>query len=398
MPDFDLDAALNAPSEETEPVEPSAPVDLTALHQSELGTLLLNNRGRTLFYPASYDDWQPMIRLSHLCDTFLYCDLGMTQGTFLSGLPGNHFPHDNLRLLDLQSIADVDLSLFENAETAVERMFPNAHFAHRYQPRMGQIASLEVRMGDSVRPITLIFLNQEGIAAYHGIYSSRNVSPRVICRTDNGFMELARWEEPLGLLVQRSREQPEFLLDGTDRHRRNNWPWPNVWQLYPRLIPGRLEGCCYSKENRPAMLERRELQAPGRTGERSISLRQEELHSGNIDSAEAVLITHKMSRNVVWPPDKAVIVIQRRHYVRSNHLHESVLFSEADEGPTMRSTLDALTCFCRVRGIKRVASVPFGFEHEGRELADWLGETGSELHITFYCATPGDYHSLSNQD
>ena len=427
MPEFDLDAALEQPT--SEPVMP--PVNLAPLHTSELGRLLLERQKRTLFYPASWLDWQPLIRLSHLCDTFLYCDLGISLECFTTSLPGNLSPHPNLRLVDLKPI---DSALFANAETGLAQKFPNEEFKRRYAPQImgGQKAILEVRIGDCVRTITLIYLNQEGIAAYYGLYSSRDASPRVICRTDNGFMDKAGWEEPLGRLVNQSRKQPQFILDGMGHNRESDWPWTHEWQKYPDLIRDRLNGCCYSQRSEVLSPEPVELSPVNTTNGRSVTLRRGPLRPENIGNVDTVLITDIMAQNTVWPEDMAVIVLHRSRDAGVQYVHESVLFYETkkiaptaktfnqladicrasgiqlkylrqnvnvlftglDDVLSMRNILNKLTCFCRARGIKRIASVPFGFEHEGCELADWRAESGSELQITFYCETPGEFYSL----
>lgn len=441
MPEFDPDAALaEAAQKEAEDARNADALrqtklseSLRALHESELGRLLYARRGRTLFYPACCVDWQPLIRLNHLCDTFLYCDLGMSLETFTSSLPGNFNLHPNLRLVDLSPI---DSDLFDNAETGLKELFPGTVFAPRYAPRImgGQKAILEVRMGDCVRTITLIYLNQEGIAAYYGLYASRGASPRVICRTDNGFMHNARWEEPLGRLVEQSREKPQFLLDGIGYERRNNWPWRHVWQVYKNLIPYRLDGCCYSRKEQRVVPKSVKLSPETKTGGRSVMLRREPLLPKNIGDADAILVTEFMAADALWPQEKTVIILHRKpgascYYARESvlffqtkdvtskprafnqladicrangiglkyqHPHVNELLTEPNEVHSMRNILDKLTCFCRAHGIKRLASVPIGLEHEGCELADWQAETGSELHITFYCETPGDYYSLSN--
>jgi len=408
MPDFDLDAALAGPVQtEADRIADNQPgFDIDAAlnvnppqwNPSCITDSRCRSR-RTFFYPGAGLDFQPLFRLTHLFDRFVFCDLQISEDRFRWAIEGIHnidadrqchWPADGLELLELRRLRPASIPLDRENRSLLGRIEMSADEHYRYWrlhdrwqhgPKWGMAATLSRRIGSSHRRITLFYLGAEATVTYLKLFSIRRTAPGAICiKPYFADFGLKDWQSLLGRAVRSSDAKPDIIFGaGGDIDHPSTWPWNVLWQNYGRGWDVDARVANSLPPLFPQVLE----------GRRRIHLVSTALSPENLGNAQAV-ITKSHHADAGWPAGLEVITLgQILNTERGGRATED----ERSIQP-LDKALQRLDDICRNRGIERVAAVPFGFEDEGQVLNEWRVVDGWPKEIVFHCPTHGDFHSL----
>ena len=234
MPDFDLDKAL---------------MKLTPPDWRDVEALTKQKASTTCFCPGGGGDWEPMVKLHHLTDTFVYADLcadGKESATALRGF----FEHIADELLgELRCVEARELSLgtelcdYEHFTAQfLDEHCPAAAAAYREavqplaeQERWGVDALLRHGVNEAGRDIRVLFLQGEALACYRGLYAFREIAPHAVVLPPQGGRRTLRSQQlsldgPLGTVL-RAEPRPALILAGQeDVGTLAGTPWPHRWR------------------------------------------------------------------------------------------------------------------------------------------------------------------------
>lgn len=337
---------------------------------------------RTLFYPGCGLDLNPLFRLTHLYDRFVFCDLSCSKAEFQEifftngdGQLGRDLTRrggrDWLRVDSVEELSEEYLPgshhLFLNVEMSDDEMRRYKRSRDEWERGIsdwGYRVRLRRCFGGHERPVTLYFLRTEGAATYWRLFASRNGAPAAVCaRPYFADMGLCQEGDLLHRAVLTSNRQPVML------HGDMYWPAEQSWQ-----------NCTWGQNtmNTRAALKFREPEPVVIPGRRRVVIHHGEIAPAKMRDVDATLAPPRVRREGRLPVDGVYLPFERVGFNRP-----------------MAESLRRLERYCVENRTDRVASVPFGLEDEGVVLHAWAEEAGfpHELHI--YCPSIGDYHSLA---
>jgi len=185
---------------------------------------------KTFFYPACGDDWQPLHRFTHLCDTFIYCDNCDAHEYFgdLKALIERDIPQGvELRVESVEELENERLTLL--AEPMPIKM---GFDMPRVERPWGKKVKLVRKVGQIQRKITLYYLRAEGVTLYANLFGRQCRAPRVICvkgMESNNWTTFRLWHGWLGRVVWDNPAKPQIIVADNDEPK-YDWPWTKVWQ------------------------------------------------------------------------------------------------------------------------------------------------------------------------
>ena len=232
MPEFDLDKALMTPPD-----------------WWDVELLTTQNADTTCFCPGGGGDWEPMVKLYHLCNTFVFADMCANGEETAASLRGF-----------FERIADAlsgELRFVEARELALgTELCDGEHFMARFlddrcpaaaaayreavqplaqQERWGVDALLRHGVGEEAREIRVLFLQGEASACYHGLYGCKGIAPHAVVLPPQGGRRTVRSQQltlagPLGAVL-RAEPRPAMVLAGNeDAGVLTGTPWPHRWR------------------------------------------------------------------------------------------------------------------------------------------------------------------------
>lgn len=190
------------------------------------------------FYPAGLYDWEPLRHFGDLCDTFIYCDVAISQESFGQGL-------DGLLAVGAEKVGKPEALSAESLGLGVDdrpwfTRYMTPAFEAAYQEAIVIVQQhggpwgrqITVQLGRKVS--TICCFRAEAFRCFLALFARHNVAPKVVCLKSapghRRFLDLDMWAAPLGRAVADS-PQPELLVTNTQRQ--DDWPWQRVWQQYP---------------------------------------------------------------------------------------------------------------------------------------------------------------------
>ena len=331
---------------------------------------------RTFFYPACDVDWQPLHRFTHLCDTFVYCDMQADSkrfDDFKSVIKQDIPPGVGLRVESVQDIKNDDVRQLAEP-SGMEFNVPGV------ESPWGKSVRLVRTVGAVERKITLFYLRAEGVTLYTNLFSKRGVAPRVVCvkgrESDNwttfrlwdGFLGRALWDNPAQpQIVVADGEQPEY-----------DWPWSKVWQHHIGWAGERKSVTSYvlpSSLPTPVGVKRWDMKVHGDA--------EGWLHNlENEQKALIVLDTPEMNERPLTNP--LPVPKGERDFPVWN------------QNANLSGALQQLSKFIQQTGAQRVGwSGGVRFEDEGPALTEWKNSGFPHpRRLTIHCRTEGDVYSF----
>ncbi|MEQ2005192.1 MAG: hypothetical protein ABMA26_00225 [Limisphaerales bacterium] len=232
MADFDLDSALSTPPD-----------------WCDVETLTKQKASTTCFCPGGGGDWEPMVKLHHLCDLFVYADLcadGEESATslrvFFERIAGQL--RGELRCVQARELSlGTELCDWERfMGRFLDEHRPAAAPAYRAavqplaeQERWGVEALLRHGVNGEARDIRVLFLQGEALACYQGLYANRKIAPHAVVLPPQGGRRTVRSQQlslagPLGAVLS-NEPRPMLVLAGQEDVRTlAGTPWPHLWR------------------------------------------------------------------------------------------------------------------------------------------------------------------------
>lgn len=231
MPEFDLDRALMTPPDWWRVTE-----------------VIGQKASTTCFCPGGGGDWEPMVKLCHLTDTFVFADLcadgkesAASVRAFFAGIAGQL--GGELRFVEPRELSlGTELCEWEEFTAQfLDEHCPTAAAGYReaiqplaQQERWGVDALLRHGVAEEARDIRVLFLQGEALACYQGLYASRKVAPHAVVLPPQGGRRTVRSAQltlagPLGAVL-RAEPRPALVLAGLeDVGVLVGSPWPHLW-------------------------------------------------------------------------------------------------------------------------------------------------------------------------
>ena len=235
MPDFDYDSALLTPMDWW---------DTIGLAQQQAAT--------TCFCPGGGGDWEPLVKLCHLCDTFVYsdqCAAGAESAKslrrFFKGIAGEL--RGELRCVEARELSlgtelcewEQFMGLFlDEHRPADAAAYREAVQPLAGQERWGVEATLRHVANPAAREIRMLFLQGEALAVYRGLYATKQLAPHALVLPRLPARRTVRSQHltlagPLGAVL-RSEPRPALVLAGQgDAPALAGTPWPHLWRELP---------------------------------------------------------------------------------------------------------------------------------------------------------------------
>ena len=237
MPEFDYDSALLTPMDWW---------DTIGLAQQQVAT--------TCFCPGGGGDWEPLVKLCHLCDTFVYADQCAEGADSAKSLrrwfeqignnPGLAYELRCLAareltlgtpLCDMEAAMGLFLDEHRPADAAAyrEAVQPLAG-----QERWGVEASLRQGVGEEARDIRVLFLQGEAMAVYRGLYATKQLAPHALVLPRLHARRTVRSQHltlagPLGAVLRTEPRPALVLAEQGDAPALAGTPWPHLWRELP---------------------------------------------------------------------------------------------------------------------------------------------------------------------
>jgi len=372
------------------------------------------NLERSLFFPASGLDFEPLRRFSNLCDTFVFADWGyqpdeveaaverLGGGLELAGEP--------------QVIGKAELG--EDAALPPGfRLLPEERVA--YESRVGEVLvrlvpwarefRLRRHFGEVERELTLVYVAAEGLATYAAVYGQHGAVPLVLCaiQSSSGF------ENPGGTmerLIEAYQQRPHLWIRGKMAKTLSgphHSPADSCGLDKPHASEGGEHADLDDEDafaNCVASRWKREVQnyAGWHTGHQLAVVKafaREGADFGLERSAELE------GSNRMVKIDRTAWTAEELGGFEACFLTRPVVQKlQLKNAPEVRvwekplaSIVDYLTWIddeCERSGWKRVAAVPVGYEDEAEYLRHWLQRDGLPQHLTIRFVHELDFADL----
>ena len=179
----------------------------------------------SLFYIAPGFDFEPLWRMSHLCDTFFYANLYYSLDQVLNSVEAQLRSSEKVELISI----DVDKSFDEinhfdlhpefrsHLNSASRLLSPSEQrdYVNSFVPALKEeqwLITVVLKRKSTGRPITLYYFTGEGLASYVALSKNGKYAPRVLCTIQTGVLE-----RPNGLmtrLLEKFDQKPLLWIRG----------------------------------------------------------------------------------------------------------------------------------------------------------------------------------------
>ena len=345
---------------------------------------------RVFYYPGAGQEWEPLRRLTHLCDTFIFCDWNVAAESVTGdfGLVGVVTDF-------IIPLCKEDVAYLTDLQPLPRRIRDGVRdLAGADVKPWGKYAQLRRTVGDVTRNRHFFYLGMEGITAYFNLFAPQRTAPRVLCMKFGGDPNAVLFgngaDGLLGRIIRGVKASPEQMVGvggpGLD------WPYPTLWQQFPGW-PGSPNA--YVRENfEPGQIQ----PTPLGGAPRRVIVRRGLLTSENVGDCGAIVLTLEEYKQHLasWPAHLRIFLLvppdQQGQLPRPDDRVRFLGYKSP-----LQNVLNNLAAACgqeNIRRVARVASVGIGYEDEGPELDQWRRQAGMPLELTIYCEHEGDVESF----
>lgn len=366
----------------------------------------------SLFYIAPGFDFEPLWRMSHLCDTFFYVNLYYSLDQVLNSVEAQLRSSEKVELISI----DVDKSFDEinhfdlhpefrshlNSASRLLSAGEQRDYVNSFVPALKEeqwLITVQLKRKSTGRPITLYYFTGEGLASYVALSKNGKYAPRVLCTIQTGVLE-----RPNGLmtrLLKKFDQKPLLWIRGFEETQSfdtysnafstdelynqvgldfiDDWVVPVSYLGFysdnptKRFCKGFITQDTY---NENAAIEQ-------------IGINKHSLHFNGI-------------KNLIWNEDKrsTLFISKKTHLQLEYELKQCDDISHWESCfETWRKKVDSKTCIDFLRKIddlkkyKEIHLIPLGLEDEGELFKQFLTESRNAIfHI--YLHRPMDYYDL----
>lgn len=355
----------------------------------------------SLYYPAGRTGWAPLCRLTHETSVFVYVDYGRSRVEI----------EHALRSIDSSSSRGGDLRCagIRTLDGILVRGRARGPRRGRGEPPWALMATLERRIGSTVRSLTVYYCNADALEAFEPIYANRGVSPRIFCSVNPGcgfglnWMHAGTW---LLNWAERFRDAPGGSPDQIVweaswwREHEECCEWPYGWDLHAladwRFAGGApYRGVRLQARGKPPLAPTR-TEPTMRSG-RAAVLRRTRLDAERPLSPDPILITSAMlgRHRSAWAALAETQVILAAGRSEELCRGSKIVPLDVESVCSAAKTLPLLTAAAERLGCRTIVSHPLGLEDEGPFLAEWANETGYPLRLEVCVTNPGDVAALA---
>lgn len=371
---------------------------------------------RSVFNIGSGDCLQPVLRLSHLSDTFIYVDYDWTgeqamagikrqlEQTDLLALESVEF-HDNLGMHDfplrgsagsviphLERVLGDDWNCYHSAFYRPLEMSAREGRAPRQWAASYRLTRL-IPMPDGTthrRPVRLILIGGEGLATYLGLSGLGAIAPRGVVS-----IQLGNDRDGGGVrkMLESCRTKPEFWVRGFETEETSEPEKPLVPNRdYPevgmRFMGWRgTQSYCWKSTRRqvtayiPSRPARKASSERVGVGANQFMLRPITLD--DIRAADAAIVPPSLARKVrTAAPELAGRLVDT----------EAILSGDQPMLPFTQA-MERVLAHPRVAGAKRIVALPIGYEDESEAMIAFLKAT-TDRSITLSLPDPLDWRAV----
>lgn len=341
---------------------------------------------QVFYYPGAGTDYEPLRRLTHVCDTFIFCDPGV-----VSDHVCGDFKFSGLATEFVVPLTREDLEYLTEKTALPSRLAARLQkIGERADGPWGKYARLSRTVGEATKTIHFFYLGMEGNTVYYNLFAPAKTAPRVLCMKfgmdPNGWL-FGNWSEGvLGQIIRGIGALPEQTIGiggpGSE------WPHNFLWQRFSGW-PGS-PAAFTTQMSEP-------IQATPQKGCRQVIVKEGCLTPGTVNGSEAIVLPIEgyLKERELWPEKaKLLLLVPPDQKGRLAHRDERVEFIGSKRRP-LAEVLASVTRACECLGIKSVSSIGIGYEDEGPALDAWRRGSGRPLKLTIHCKHKGDLASLA---
>lgn len=378
---------------------------------------------RAFFYAAAGTDLQPLIRFSHLCDTFVFVSVGthLDPDTVIKSVEEKVSTLNSVYGTFLEQVDEPEMTHLQDLEheqpAGWQRLFPEVvlrEYAEVFSPfaaeeNWGYVFRFTRTLGSIKRPLRLIYLNGEAIATYLALSRNGRYAPKVFCSIQSGQLELQ--SSPMLPVWAAHQTAPTVWVRGLwqrwgeldcmhrDRVRSVCAPVGNFkhfgqsyegWsaKLGAQAIPCQTGGESWFPSivrtfTRTAPTCPQETCLPSQGN--NVRLLRKRLTPTIAQCYDAVVAPAKLCRR--WGRDMV------NSFSIEDPGRKSPNYSRLPAG--MNSCLNQLDVLCSANNLTRVAFIPDAFEDEGVVLAEWARTHAASCDVDVFLAEPLDFQDLA---
>lgn len=367
-------------------------------------------RVSAFFYPNAAFDWEPMFRLSHLANVFIYADNRVTENRFDQAF--NAIRKHRTKVGQGLTTAQVGDPAY--SETLERELLPVAIQEHLpwvrqdAEPVAPWVAAklVERCIGSLKRRRWLLYVGGSPLAAYSALFAEHGVAPHCLClrqllevdtppeamaaydQRNTAWMNAAHWGSPFSEIVQEAGALPEFVVGDRDLFR-----WPHValrqpleeWHQVRHPRGGHIRGIW----ERPGA-SWPELRPAPDDGVRRVTITRRPIDPHLARRFDAVVVSPESFQRYHWPDHVRVILNETPNADLHLAVDPPILVCEV-LGRPLPDGLELLEQIAREHNLRRFAAESFGFEDEGQYLAEWRQSAGVVTELSFHVAWDGLY-------
>ena len=351
---------------------------------------------KSLYYIGAGFDWQPLLRMSHITQTFFYVNLFYTKEQVLRKLFGELNNHEDIELLSVKSEVFADGQLPEGLMPAYLEGFEKARgsmglmewhgyrmeFQHTLQEEKWMLEAT-LKLKHNGKTIRLIYLSAEGLAAYLALSDNGKTAPRVLCTIQTGILE---WPNRLMTrFLEKLENKPDIWVRGyeTDSYEANPYILSETDRLYTVkgcdfLLPWWVSTTYLPFESDQGSPRRVKAFITNKAHERILSLGFKDYKGNSIlgDGLKSLTPGNVPAKSLVIVTDRTVRLIPAGLPVKVETWEN--LFKKGKKGNPygcrMKDCLDILRSIDAKGQYDCIIFLPYGYEDEGHLLDSFLSE------------------------
>ncbi len=368
----------------------------------------------SLFYIAPGFDFEPLWRMSHLCDSFFYANLYYSLDQVLNSIESQLRSSDKVELVSIEidrsfdEITHFDLhsEFRSHLLSAYGLLSPTeqSNYINSFVPALREdqwLIIAKLKRKSTGRLITLYYFTGEGLASYVALSKNGKYAPRVLCTIQTGVLE-----RPNGLmtrLLQKFEQKPLLWIRGFEEtHRYENYSsaFGND-ELYNRIgldfidqwiVPASYLGF-YSDNPTKRFCKgfiTQESHNEIATIE-MINLNKHYVHFRGVQN----IVWNKNQRSVLFVSQKTYSKFESELKQCDDISYWERCIDSWQKKNSTKTCIDFLQQIDDLNKYKEIHFIPFGFEDEGELYKEFLTESrNAKFHI--YLHRPLDYYDLRN--
>lgn len=366
----------------------------------------------SFFYIAPGFDFEPLWRMSHLCDTFFYANLYYSIEQVKSSIALQLQKSENVEVISIE----IDESFDEVTHFDLHPQFRD-HLNHAYRlltsgeqrdytskflPAHNDqqwMITVKLKRKATGRLLTLHYFTGEGLASYVALSKNGKYSPRVLCTIQTGLLE-----RPNGIitrLLQKFDQKPLLWIRGFEETHLYE-SYSNAFstdELYSQVGLDFIDDWVV-----PASYLDIESDNPSKRFCKGFIT--QETFNENLAIEQIKINKHTLHfngiQNIVWnTKNRSALFISQKNYSKfSNYLvkcddytYWEDCFDSWVKTKSSNSCIAFLQKIDNLKKYKEIHFIPFGREDEGKLFQEFLKESlNAEFHI--YVHRPIDFFDL----